>query len=581
MLLSFRTLVRSFIVLVIVALFATINTQAQSPNFELISTRNCIDADIKLQFGGFANEGGVYFNLLNPKWYDLTIKGARFYFPDHDHPAIAGEPAEGYRLTKVIFGGDTLNQPGSTLLWMGDVGNGNTSTNSTTYNNPTYIGNTLGQGESVGTWIQDGHGNLDLVRIWLDFDDISGSLFDYGARPWHFDKAKIYLDCQPSPTVTPRPSQQPFSCSDITLLFSSPSFEDNRFHMIIENNSSYMIALTSVQFSWRQLEPPYAQMYLRTMGMSNDLHWTGTSEDSVLQQTTPPSVRVDTGQLTEGYRWVWAQGNEFWEAVFFEGPSELNPFLSLYDIAATFTFNSETLEKCTITIGEDRYPTTTPLPQYTATATTDLTLTETPTATSVSQTPTEEMQTATPTYTPTFTATIETPSPTLTPAIHDLLINGGFEDDSGWEGKNLSKDKIVCNKPDKTLAFEGNCAFMFKGGTNEKARLRQAVSIEGLGFSANETVMLSAYVNARGSAANGKIQLIVEYGETTLQKTKITLKIAPNEGYTLLSSYRTLLSADVEKIMVQIVHSSTSGKVYVDGMRLDWTDVGEMLALPH
>ncbi|HEX2619997.1 MAG TPA: ExeM/NucH family extracellular endonuclease, partial [Phototrophicaceae bacterium] len=114
--------------------------------------------------------------------------------------------------------------------------------------------------------------------------------------------------------------------------------------------------------------------------------------------------------------------------------------------------------------------------------------TDTPT---VTETPADATATITPSATPsveaTFTSTptpSETPgegtptntpdAPTLTPtatidAGTELLVNGGFEAKTGngkpdltpWTLKNAVGDKIKC---DVTIAFEGTCAFLFKGG---------------------------------------------------------------------------------------------------------------------
>jgi hypothetical protein len=161
-------------------------------------TPNCVQSAnrVKLEFGGFDTLGGVYFNLINNSGRDLLMQGFKFYWPDATHPAIAGEPAGGYRLTRVIVGGDTVTSNGGQRVWQGNVTKGNTSTNPAQYNNPTFGGATMGQGAAVGTWIANGTLKAGTTRIWLDFDGFTDSMFDFGARPWHFDKAKLYFGCR-------------------------------------------------------------------------------------------------------------------------------------------------------------------------------------------------------------------------------------------------------------------------------------------------------------------------------------------------------------------------------------------------
>src|SRR5690606_32337249 len=98
--------------------------------------------------------------------------------------------------------------------------------------------------------------------------------------------------------------------------------------------------------------------------------------------------------------------------------------------------------------------------------------TETP-PTEVTPSPTTETPiptTETPVPTTEVPATVTTvpPTPTLNP-----LANGGFEADAdgdklpdGWKRKKTTiakPDKLKCDKVDKTFAYSGACAFMFKG----------------------------------------------------------------------------------------------------------------------
>src|SRR5690606_11636309 len=82
----------------------------------------------------------------------------------------------------------------------------------------------------------------------------------------------------------------------------------------------------------------------------------------------------------------------------------------------------------------------------------------------------------------------------------ELVANGGFEAyaqdtkvPTGWTLKNGSKDKVKCNKPNKTFAFAGVCAFTFKGVAGESAKLQQTIATGTLGLGAGDVMKFSSY----------------------------------------------------------------------------------------
>ena len=174
----------------------------------------------------------------------------------------------------------------------------------------------------------------------------------------------------------------------------------------------------------------------------------------------------------------------------------------------------------------------------------------------------------TPTYTPTITPTpviTDTPQPAV-----ELLINGGFENNAtGWTVKNATGDKVKCNKPTKTFAYSGNCAWRFKGGPGENAKIQQIITS---GVTSGDVLKLGGYVNA-GGAVSGKLKLVVTYADGVTPKGKLTINLtSPTSGYVPLSSLQPALTvnvaAPVEKIKLMVKNSSTSGKVYIDTLSL-------------
>jgi hypothetical protein len=205
-------------------------------------------------------------------------------------------------------------------------------------------------------------------------------------------------------------------------------------------------------------------------------------------------------------------------------------------------------------------------------------------------TPTEEptetpMSTAEATVTdePDGTATVqpnETPTPTSTTQAVELLVNGDFEESlSSWTLKNPSRDKIKCNKDTKVFANTGECAFMLRGVAGEKTNLLQKIGLDGFAFTVNDSLILEAYVNAKG-VATGKIRVSIKYTDTALTNDKISVDLRQTEQYELLTGNTTLKSGDIANIKLTISHRTQSGKVYVDTMSLKQSPVSSLMPLP-
>ncbi|MBC8170955.1 MAG: choice-of-anchor D domain-containing protein [Anaerolineae bacterium] len=250
--------------------------------------------------------------------------------------------------------------------------------------------------------------------------------------------------------------------------------------------------------------------------------------------------------------------------------------------------------------------TSTDIPASTATA--SATETENPAATA---SPTEanplETSTATPineTPSPTFTAIIETLVPTLTltptddpttltptattPAGLELVVNGDFEaktadqapDLAPWVLKNGLKDKVKCAKEGKPpIAHTGECAFRFKGGIAENAKIQQTVEVANFAFSEANLLNLHVYLKTTGDQVAGKIKVVVAYTDTTLGKSKISVALAPADDYAEIVGSVGLLSGDLAKLKIQVSHKSLAGKVLVDGISLQLT-ANALIALP-
>jgi hypothetical protein len=168
----------------------------------------------------------------------------------------------------------------------------------------------------------------------------------------------------------------------------------------------------------------------------------------------------------------------------------------------------------------------------------------------------------------------------------ELVVNGGFElsDLAGgnvlapWAGRNLAGDKIKCNKtnrpgglPDKIIAFEGDCAFQFKGSAGENSRIQQNLDFAGL-VNATDVLTFSLYVdsnNALGKLGTLKIRYAEgNAGQNDNGKDKIDLRLsAPSAGgdYEQLSDTVTV-DGTVTNLRVQVRNRATSGKFRIDNV---------------
>lgn len=159
------------------------------------------------------------------------------------------------------------------------------------------------------------------------------------------------------------------------------------------------------------------------------------------------------------------------------------------------------------------------------------------------------------------------------------LVNGGFEESTtSWTQKNVTNDKAKCNKPGKVLAFEGECAYMFKGGAGEKSKIMQ--NGDTLYVLAGKDLILNGMVKAKG-AVKLTYKVIVTYKNQSLDKGKLKGKVtAPTSGYQPLTGNLSLnLPADALEIKIQFVNKSASGKVFLDALTLQ-TLAPQELALP-
>jgi hypothetical protein len=152
----------------------------------------------------------------------------------------------------------------------------------------------------------------------------------------------------------------------------------------------------------------------------------------------------------------------------------------------------------------------------------------------------------------------------------ELLVDGSFEANAaGWEIKNPTGDKVKCDNPPKNFAYEGNCAWRFKGVPGENAKIQQVITT---GVNSGDTLILRGYVNST-AVADSKVKFIIKYVDTSLPKHKLTVDVlGQTSGYiplsVLQSSMTVTVTAPIDKIKVMVKNSGESGKIYYDALSL-------------
>jgi hypothetical protein len=130
----------------------------------------------------------------------------------------------------------------------------------------------------------------------------------------------------------------------------------------------------------------------------------------------------------------------------------------------------------------------------------------------------------------------------------------------------------VCNKPQKGkyIAQHGQCAFKFVGGVGESSILKQKLSSgQTSALGAGDTLKLNANVKTAALTAGGKLQIIVAYQDTALNKEKVTAPIPTGTGdYRALTTPTLTLDGQPKKVFVRVFSSAAGGTFFVDSISL-------------
>lgn len=177
----------------------------------------------------------------------------------------------------------------------------------------------------------------------------------------------------------------------------------------------------------------------------------------------------------------------------------------------------------------------------------------------------------------TGTAGVSTPQATATQSTAmDVLLNGDFEAAISGGDWVETTGKRKCNKPDKQFAYQGNCAYQFKG----MGKLTQNIDLNAAQPNAGDILAISGYYSAKANP-QASVKIRISYANSALQKGKITVRIdEPGDGYQPLEGVlSTTLTDQPGKVKVQL--QSTSGKILFDAIGLTLTQNQPTLPLPN
>jgi hypothetical protein len=167
-----------------------------------------------------------------------------------------------------------------------------------------------------------------------------------------------------------------------------------------------------------------------------------------------------------------------------------------------------------------------------------------------------------------------TPVPTSTPVDEDpdtitveLLADGDFEALGAWKEKGISGDKMKCNKENKPFARSGECAFMFRGGMNENARIQQAITVLPSSARIGDRINIEFYADARSPFVNAKVRVQIRFSDGT-SRIRRDVPITTTEEYRRFVDTFTLPNGNIRKMKVIVQHNSPTGKLFIDDVSL-------------
>ncbi len=185
----------------------------------------------------------------------------------------------------------------------------------------------------------------------------------------------------------------------------------------------------------------------------------------------------------------------------------------------------------------------------------------------------------------------------------ELLVNGDMETDAnedkvpdGWTLSNKSGEKLICNKDktgdgdyddpeDKIKAYEGVCAFQFRGRDGERSKLVQVLKDEAVAdIEIGDTIIFNGQVWGRNVIGNATtVKIVTKFVDGTKDVGRATIPSSSYDWQALSSQADPInVTAEVDKIKVILRYrkAGTSGRFRLDALRLTATPVSQLSRMP-
>jgi hypothetical protein len=165
----------------------------------------------------------------------------------------------------------------------------------------------------------------------------------------------------------------------------------------------------------------------------------------------------------------------------------------------------------------------------------------------------------------------------------EMLVDGGFEIDliapfkqpDAWKVQLQSKDKMKCNTVTTIVAFEGDCAYAFKGSATEVTKLSQKPDLALHTVGAGDTLTLTLQYKTGASAPKLKFKVIVLYTDITVtpDRRKGTIADVSSTAYSEFAPLPLIVSNNgVSVVKVQFQNRALTGKIFIDKVSLIHTE---------
>lgn len=174
------------------------------------------------------------------------------------------------------------------------------------------------------------------------------------------------------------------------------------------------------------------------------------------------------------------------------------------------------------------------------------------------------------------------------PAVVELLTNNGFETDlvspfnqpDNWNFVNRTKERQKCNTVTvTTIAYEGECAYLFQGVVGEKAVLSQTTKPVVTLLPGHE-LKASVYYRTNATKPSLVVRLLVYYGQSqTAKREAVINQISEDYVPFNLNLHTVKAGKTITKVKLVFQNRATKGKIYIDNASLtvnrDTGDVSE------